>query len=282
MAAQLLDGRSLAGQIRGEVAAEVQRFTQEAGRQPALALVRAGDDPASVSYAKMLARTCDQVGIRFEPRLSPADAGEADLVAAIAALSGDAGIDGIIVQEPLPKGVRQEAIVGAIDPAKDVDGVHPRNAGGLMQGVGDYFVPATPTGGMELLERNGIKLSGKRAVVVGRSNVVGRPMALLLLHQNATVTVCHSRTVDLAGECRRAEVLVAATGRAGLITGDMVAPGAVVVDFGVNFVDGQMVGDVDFAAAAEKAAWITPVPGGTGPMTNVMLMRNVLKAARMR
>ena len=278
MAAQLLDGREMANRIRDEVKAEVAEFTEKSARSPSLAVVRAGEDPASVSYARMLRRSCEQVGVRFVPHFS-AQASEAGLVDLVAELSQSDAVDGIMIQEPLPEGVRREAVISALSPAKDVDGVHPYNAGRLMQDSGDYFAPATPAGGIELLERYEIGIRGKRAVVVGRSNVVGRPMALLLLHRHATVTVCHSRTVDLAEECRRAEILVAAIGRAGLITADMVSPGAVVVDFGVNFVDGQMVGDVEFQPVAEKAGWITPVPGGTGPMTNIMLMRNVLKAA---
>lgn len=279
MTAQLLDGRSMANRIRDEIKGEVARFVEQHGRAPSLAVVRAGDDPPSVSYAKMIQKTADQVGIHFAPSFVPVETTEADLVRIVAELSGDDAIDGIMVQEPLPRGISRDAVIAALNPAKDVDGVHPYNVGLLMQGAGEYFPPATPAGGIELLERYGIPLNGKRAVVVGRSNVVGRPMAMLLLHRNATVTICHSRTADLAQECRRAEILVAAIGKAKLIKGDMVAPGAAVVDFGVNFVEGQMVGDVDFAVVSEHAAWITPVPGGTGPMTNVMLMRNVLKAA---
>ena len=282
MAAQLLDGRSVAGQIRDEVAASASAFIQEKGRTAKLALVRVGEDPASVSYARMIQRSCGQVGIGFDPTILAAETDMAPVLDVLTALSADDGIDGIILQEPLPRGLDRDAAIAAIAPAKDVDGVHPLNAGKLLQGAGEYLAPATPSGGVELLERYGVAIAGQRAVVVGRSNVVGRPMALLLLHRNATVTVCHSRTADLAEECRRAQILVAATGKAGLIQGDMVAPGAAVIDFGVNYVGERMVGDVDFAAASERAGWITPVPGGTGPMTNVMLMRNVVKAARAR
>ena len=282
MSAQLLDGRSTANQIRDEIKGEVAQFVQQYGRMPSLAVVRVGDDPASVSYARMIQKTAEQVGIRFAPSFVSSETTQADLAQIVAGLSADGLIDGIIVQEPLPRGINRSGIVAALSPAKDVDGVHPINVGLLVQGAGDYLPPATPSGGIELLERHGIPLSGKRAVVVGRSNVVGRPMAILLLHRHATVTICHSRTADLAQECLRAEILVAAIGKARLVTGEMVAPGAVVVDFGVNFEGGQMVGDVDFAAASERAAWITPVPGGTGPMTNVMLMHNVLKAAKLR
>ena len=200
----------------------------------------------------------------------------------VTSLSESDAIDGIMVQEPLPAPIRRDSVIRVLGPDKDVDGVHPLNAGLLFQDAGSPFVPATPAGGIELLERYGIEIRGKNAVVVGRSNGVGRPMALLLLHRHATVTICHSRTVDLGDYCRRADILVAATGRAGLIRGDMVAEGAASIDFGVNYADGKMVGDVDFSAAAERAAWITPVPGGTGPMTNQMLMRNVLQAVRRR
>lgn len=281
MAAELLDGRKVAAQIREEIKEEVERIKSALGRSPSLVVLRVGEDPASVSYAGMLERTCKQVGVGFIPRCM-AESDEASLLDLVRSLSGDDAVDGIIIQEPLPEGIDRDKVIMSLSPDKDVDGVHPYNAGRLMQGTGDFFAPATPSGGIELLNRYGITVQGKRAVVVGRSNVVGRPLALMLMHRNATITVCHSRTADLAAECRRAEILAAATGRAGLITADMISPGTVVVDFGVNFVDGKMVGDVDFAAVAERASWITPVPGGTGPVTNMMLMQNVIKAARRR
>lgn len=281
MAAQLLDGKEVSARLRGEIREQVAQYTTRSGRTPTLAVVRGGDDPASVSYARMIERSCGQVGIGFTLHHLAAPS-EDEIVGLVAQLSDDPNVDGIMVQEPLPAGVSRERVIAALAPDKDVDGVHPLNAGRLMQDAGDYFVPATPAGGIELLERYQVPIRGQRAVVVGRSNVVGRPMALLLLHRHATVTICHSRTADLAKECRRADILVAATGRAGLITADMVREGAVVVDFGVNFVDGKMVGDVDFEAVSEKASLITPVPGGTGPMTNMMLMQNVLKAAQMQ
>jgi len=184
------------------------------------------------------------------------------------------------VQEPLPKGMDAGAVVAALSPAKDVDGVHPMNAGLLLEGKGEFFAPATPSGGMEILHRYNVPIKGARAVVVGRSNIVGKPMALLLLHEHATVTICHSRTVDLGAVTGEADILVAAVGKAQMITGDMVKPGAVVIDFGVNFVEGKMVGDVDFESASAVAGKLTPVPGGTGPMTNVMLMKNLLMAAQ--
>ena len=281
MRAQLLDGKATAAQMRTETAEQVAALASALGRPPALAVVRVGDDAASVSYARMIERTCGQVGVAFLPHLL-ATAEEMGVLDLVGSLSASDTIDGIMVQEPLPAGISRDRVIEVLTPAKDVDGVHPLNAGLLLQDAGGPLVPATPAGGVELLERYGIPIRGKHAVVVGRSNVVGRPMALLLLHRHATVTVCHSRTVDLAEHCRRADILVAATGRPGLIRGDMVAEGAAVVDFGVNFVEGKMVGDVDFAGAAERAGWITPVPGGTGPMTNQMLMRNVLQAAQKR
>ena len=195
-------------------------------------------------------------------------------------LNQDSRANGIIVQMPLPKHLSQSLVTDNLDPAKDIDGITPVNAGRLMQQSGDYFAPATPAGGMEILRRYGIELKGKRATMVGRSNVVGRPMALLMMHQHATVTICHSRTRDLAARCREGEILVAAIGRAHMITADMIQPGAVVIDFGVNVVDDKLLGDVDTEAAKEVAGYLTPVPGGTGPMTNVMLMRNTLTAAR--
>lgn len=288
MSATILDGRALATTLRGELAQEVAAFQERQGTTPTLAVVRAGEDPASVSYARAIAKTCEQVGVGFSAHILPAEADEAQIVALVADLSRAPTVHGIMIQEPLPKGVRPTAVLEALAPDKDVDGVHPVNAGRLAQaapaGRGeepeDYFVPATPAGGMEILKRYGVSLDGKHAVVVGRSNIVGKPMALLLLRQNATVTICHSRTADLAGVCRSADLLVAAVGRARMIKGDWVKPGAVVVDFGVNFEEGKMCGDVDFDEAVQVAGMITPVPGGTGPMTNVMLMRNVLEAAR--
>jgi len=280
MTAQILDGKELAKTMRGEVAQAVTEFQGQHGFGPVLAVVRAGEDPASVSYARAIAKACEAVGIAFTLHALPETATQEAVVAQVARLSADPQVHGIMVQEPLPKGVDGAAVVAALAPAKDVDGVHPENAGLLLQDAGQYFVPATPAGGMEILRRYGVPIKGARAVIVGRSNIVGKPMACLLLHQHATVTICHSRTVDLGAVTREADILVAAVGKARLIKGDMVKPGAVVIDFGVNFVDGVMVGDVDFDGAAAVAGAITPVPGGTGPMTNVMLLANTLQAAR--
>lgn len=289
MSATILDGRALAKTMRGEINQEVAQFKEEYGFAPTIAVVRAGEDPASVSYAKTIQRAFEKRGMGFSLHTLPETASQQEIVDLVTRLNADPEVHGIMVQEPLPKGIDEAAVKAALSPDRDVDGVHPVNAGRLAQvaprgrplGVGPYFVPATPAGGMEMLRRNGVELEGKRAVVVGRSNIVGKPMALLLLQQNATVTLCHSRTRNLDAVCRQADVLCAAVGRAQMIKGDWIKPGAVVIDFGVNFdEEGKMLGDVDFEAAKEVAGMITPVPGGTGPMTNIMLMKNVLEAAR--
>jgi len=279
LTAKVLDGRALAKEMKEELAGEVAEFKAKHGFAPTLALVRGGEDPASVSYAKVIKKNYEAIGLGFAAHTLPEMASEAEMVELVIGLSGDVSVHGIIIQEPLPDAIGPTAILDALAPEKDVDGVHPLNAGRLMQGEGNYFVPATPAGGMELLHRNNIPIKGQRAVVVGRSNIVGKPIAFLLLHQHATVTMCHSRTVPLGDVTREADILVAAVGRPRIITADMVKPGAVVIDFGMNFVDGKMVGDVDYEAVAEIASAITPVPGGTGPATNVMLARNTLEAA---
>lgn len=288
MTATILDGRALAKTLRGELDEGVAAFKDKYGITPTIAVVRAGEDPASVSYAKMIQKTFDKRGMGFQLHTLPETASQDEVVALVARLNADESVHGIMVQEPLPKGIDEAVVKDALSPDKDVDGVHPVNAGRLAQVapvgrppmVGPFFVPATPAGGMEILKRYNVEIQGKHAVVVGRSNIVGKPMALLLLRENATVTVCHSRTEDLAGVCRTADILCAAVGRAKMIKGDWIKPGAVVIDFGVNFVEGQMCGDVDFDEAVEVAGMITPVPGGTGPMTNLMLALNVLEAAR--
>ena len=287
MSATILDGRELAKTLRKELSAQVKAFKARTGITPTIALVRAGEDPASVSYAGTIERGFTKRGMGFVPHLLPATATQDEIVAAVSKLNDDPAVHGIMIQEPLPKGIDQAAIKAALSPDKDVDGVHPLNSGRLAQvapvgrpaGVGAYFVPATPAGGLEMLKRYEVPLEGQNAVVVGRSTIVGKPMALLLLRENATVTVCHSRTKDLAAVCRQADILCAAVGRAKMIKKDWLKPGAVVIDFGVNFEDGKMCGDVDYDGAAEVAGMITPVPGGTGPITNMMLIRNVLEAA---
>lgn len=288
MTAQLLDGRALSSAMRKELDAEIAAIKAQLGVTPKIAVVRAGEDPASVSYANAIQRTCELRKLAFEMHALPEEVGEAELLSRVVRLNEDPGVHGIMIQEPLPKGIRAEVITDALSPAKDIDGVHPANTGRLAQaepvgrpaGVSDFFVPATPAGGLELLKRHGVALNGKLAVIVGRSRIVGKPMAMLLLRENATVILCHSRTADLPAICRQADILCAAVGRAKMITADWVKPGAVVVDFGVNFQNETMVGDVDFEGVQEVASMITPVPGGTGPMTNVMLLKNLLEAAR--
>lgn len=280
MGAQILDGRALAKTIRGEIATEVAEFEEKHERAPGIDVVQVGEDPASSWYVRQIRRSFTRAGMRFALHTLDQAADPASVVELLGQLNEDPLTDGIIVQMPLPEHLPQSLVTDVLDPAKDVDGIHPINAGRLMQQSGDTFVPATPAGGMEILRRYGIELKGKRAVMVGRSNIVGRPMALLLLHQHATVTICHSRTLDLPSVTRQADVLLAAVGRPKIITGDMIRPGAVVVDFGANVVGDGLVGDVDTEAAMGVAGFITPVPGGTGPVTNVMLMMNTLTAAK--
>lgn len=279
MTATILDGRTLALELREELRAEVRNFAAATGAAPALAVVLVAGDPSAARYVRTINKTCDNLGIAFVEQRLPPDATQHALESVLRTLSADEQIDGVLVQLPLPGGLSALSAITQIDPRKDVDGVHPYNTGLLAQGQ-PAMVPNTPAGGIELLHRYDIPLAGKRAIVVGRSIVVGRPMALLLLQADATVTIAHSRTPDLAAAVSEAEIVVVAVGRAGLITGAMLRPGAVVVDFGTNVLpDGSLVGDVDFASASQVAAAITPVPGGTGPVTNMMLMRNVLVAA---
>lgn len=279
MTALLLDGRVLAKQIKEEIKTDVAALVAQ-GHQPTLAVIRVEGDAASERYLRMIRKACDEVGMQCVEQVLSSNIDQEMLEAMLQNLSDDPSIDGMLLQVPLPKGLDEQAAVMKIDPEKDVDGVHPYNAGRLVLGQ-DGFVPNTPAGGMELLRRNGIALKGKHAVVVGRSAIVGKPMALLLLQEHATVTIAHSRTADLGAVIRSADIVAAAAGRAGLITADMIKPGAVVIDFGINVGDdGKVVGDVEYTGAAEVASAITPVPGGTGPVTNVMLLRNVLKVAR--
>jgi len=276
--ATIIDGKAVAARIRAEVAREVARFAAGRGAPPGLATVLVGDDPASRIYVGGKHRACEEVGMASVGRELPADVSEAELLGVIDELNGDQRVNGIIVQLPLPAHLDGARATSAVDPAKDVDGLTPTNAGLLVQGR-DGLVSATPLGVMELLRTYEVPLEGAHAVVVGRSDLVGKPVASLLLAQNATVTVCHSRTRDLAAVCRSADVLVAAVGRPRLVTGDMVREGATVIDVGMNRTEDGLVGDVDFEAAARHARAITPVPGGVGPMTIAMLLRNTLKAA---
>jgi len=288
--ARILDGRAMAEEARSEVVADVAAFEETYGTVPTIAVVRAGDDPASVSYAKMIKRSFENAGMRFRLRTLPGTARQQEIIDLIYSLNADSKVSGIMVQEPLPKGIDDIAIKSAIAPEKDADGVNPINAGRLAQaapvgrssGVKDYLVPATPLGGLEILKRANIQMDGARAVVVGRSNIVGRPMAFLLMQHHATVSMCHSHTDPLGDVTRQADILCVAVGVAELIKAHMVKPGAVVIDFGFNKKDGKWVGDVDFDEVKKVAGAITPVPGGTGSMTNVMLMSNVLRAARRR
>jgi methylenetetrahydrofolate dehydrogenase (NADP+)/methenyltetrahydrofolate cyclohydrolase len=280
MTATILDGRALAKTLREELQGEIQDIAAASGITPTLAVLQVAGDAASERYIRSISKACGDVGITFVHRLRPADTPQALLEATMSELSNDGVVSGILLQLPLPSGLSAAGVISQLDPRKDVDGVHPTSAGLLAQGL-PSLLPNTPAGGMELLRRSGIGLVGKNAVVVGRSNIVGKPMALLLLQEHATVTIAHSRTRDLAAVVRQADIVVAAVGRAGLITGAMLRPGAVVLDFGINVLaDGTIVGDVEFASAVEVASAITPVPGGTGPVTNVMLLRNVLQAAR--
>ena len=288
MTATILDGRALAKTIRAEIVAQVIDLKTKHGFAPAIAVVRAGEDPASISYARMIKRSFERAGMGFVLHALPETSSQEDILVLLNKLNVDDTIHGIMVQEPLPRGIDEDAIKIALSPAKDADGVSPINAGRLAQaapvgrpsGVKDYLVPATPLGGLELLIRCGVEIGGKRAVIVGRSNIVGRPMAFLLMQHHATVSICHSRTRPLSDMTNQADILCAAVGVPNLIKADMVKPGAIVVDFGVNFVEGKMCGDVDFDEVVEVAGMITPVPGGTGPMTNAILMRNVLQAAK--
>ncbi|NLA39824.1 MAG: bifunctional methylenetetrahydrofolate dehydrogenase/methenyltetrahydrofolate cyclohydrolase FolD [Smithella sp.] len=277
----IIDGTKIAQDIRRSVREETLAFTEKTGVVPGLAVVLAGDDPASKVYVGRKAKACAEAGFLSREYKLPADVGEAELLALISDLNSDRQIHGILVQLPLPKHIPTDKIIAAIDPNKDVDGFHPANVGRLVTGS-PLFVPCTPRGIMELIARTGISLSGKDAVVIGRSNIVGKPMALLLLAQNATVTMCHSKTKDLPAVARRADVLIAAIGKPCMITADMVKEGAVVVDVGVNRLEsGKLAGDVAFDEVAPKTSAITPVPGGVGPMTIAMLMRNTLDAAKM-
>ncbi len=275
--ATILDGRAVAAALRDELRADIQQLAEQ-GRTPRLAVVQVAGDAASDWYVRSIKRTAQQVGIDFHLLSLPTDVEQHAVLDQIAQVNADEATHGVIVQLPLPKHLDTTTVINALDPAKDVDGQHPISLGKLAAGL-PAFVPNTPAGGMELLRRYNIPIAGKRAVVVGRSGVVGKPMALLLLNEHATVTIAHSRTPDLAAVVREADIVAVAVGKPGVVDGSMIKPGAVVLDFGINEVDGGVVGDVDYASAAANAGAITPVPGGTGPVTNLMLMRNVVLAA---
>ena len=280
MAAQIIDGKKIAAETRAEIAAAVAE-QKAAGVTPGLAVIIVGENPASQVYVRNKHKACGEVGMYSEVIEMPGDTTEETLLAKIAELNEDTKIDGILVQLPLPGHINEEKVINAIRPDKDVDAFHPINTGKIMIGNPD-FLPCTPAGVMVMLKKTGIDITGKNCVVVGRSNIVGKPMAMLLLGANGTVTVCHSKTKDLAAVTREADILVVAIGRADFITGDMVKEGAVIIDVGMNRrADGKLTGDVDFASASERASYITPVPGGVGPMTITMLLQNTLTASKL-
>ena len=290
MVARLLDGKSLAADLRAEIAADVAALKAATGRVPGLAVVLVGDDPASRSYVAGKGKACAAAGIYSRQIDLPASASRADILGVVRSLNADEAIDGILVQFPLPDSSIEREIIEAIDPAKDVDGFHPTNVGRMVLGL-PAFVPCTPNGVLEILRRAGVPLSGAAVTIIGRSQLVGRPLSILMSQKgvDATVTLCHTRTKDLARHTREADVVVVAAGRPGTLRADMVRPGVVVIDVGVNRVPDaskaaghRLVGDVDFEAVAAKAAAITPVPGGVGPLTITMLLRNTVEAARRR
>ena len=277
MPATIIDGREVAARVRAEVAREVAAITQRGENPPGLATVLVGDDPASAIYIRNKRKASAEAGIADFHRPLPADASQADVAAVIEDFNRDPDVSGILLQLPVPEPLDGAALTGLIVPEKDVDGLTPISAGRLMQGT-PGLRPATPSGVIELLDSHDIELEGADAVVVGRSDLVGKPVSFLLLHRNATVTICHSRTRDLPGVCARADVLIAAVGSPGLIGADYIKPGAAVIDVGINRTDEGVTGDVDFDAALERAAYVTPVPGGVGPMTIAMLLRNTVSA----
>ncbi len=276
--ARLLEGGPIAVEIRAAVAEDVVSFTTQQGRPPGLAVVIIGRDAPSTVYLEQILRGCAKVGIDARFAELEGEATEASIVAAIRGLNADPTVDGVIVQMPLPPTIRLRAVIDAIDPDKDIDGIHPLNAGLLRLGY-DGFLPATAHAAVEILRRTGIEIAGKDALVIGRSAVVGMPVAFLLVREDATVTVSHRRTRDLPGHLRRADIVVVAAGHPGLVTGSMLKPGAVVVDVGINVVDGHIRGDVDFESARRVASAITPVPGGVGPLTNALLLTHLIRAA---
>jgi methylenetetrahydrofolate dehydrogenase (NADP+) / methenyltetrahydrofolate cyclohydrolase len=288
--AELIDGVEIARSIREEAARETAQLV-ERGVRPGLAVVLVGEDPASTVYVRSKGRACDEAGIHSVTLRLPASTSQSELLDAVSALNRDPLVHGILVQMPLPKHLDPDAVIRSIDPRKDVDGFHPVNVGKLLIGERDGFVPCTPAGIQEMLRRSNVETKGAECVIVGRSNIVGKPMAALLVQDssgaNATVTVCHSRTRDLAAHTKRADIVIAAAGRAGLVTGEMLKPGCAVIDVGMNRIADEtaprryrLVGDVDFESACEVASKITPVPGGVGPMTIAMLLSNTVKAAK--
>lgn len=274
-----IEGKLLAAQVKERVAAGVKEL-KEKGIEPCLAVIMVGENPASQVYVKGKVKDCAECGIKSLEIHLPAETTQEELLQKLDELADDAGVHGLLVQLPLPAHIDEKTVIEAIPPQKDVDGFTAVNVGRMMIGE-ECFLPCTPAGCMEMIRSTGVSISGKNAVVIGRSNIVGKPAAMLLLRENATVTICHSRTENLKQVCANADILVAAVGRAGFVTGDMVKPGAVVIDVGINRnAQGKLCGDVDYDAAAEKAGYITPVPGGVGLMTRAMLMQNTLQAAQ--
>lgn len=278
--AEIIDGKKISAQIRGSIKEETARFIAETGVTPGLAVILVGSDPASQIYVRNKKKACEEVGFKSFEYLMPESTTEEELKELVNKLNHTSEVHGILCQLPLPKHISEKTVIESISPMKDVDAFHPANVGRIM--TGDYnFLPCTPAGIMELIKSTGVEIAGKKCVVVGRSNIVGKPMAMLLLHANGTVTMCHSKTADLKKECLEADILVVATGKAKMIKADMVKPGAVVIDVGMDRDEnGKLCGDVDFDEVSKVAGYITPVPGGVGPMTIAMLMRNTYTAAK--
>ena len=276
--ANLIDGKQVSATVKEQVKQETENLFQKYGKRPALAVVIVGNNPASRVYVNNKKKACEMVGFQSFEYALPEDTTQEELLELVQTLNADENINGILVQLPVPKKIDENAIINAISSEKDVDAFHPENVGKIM--IGDYaFLPCTPAGVMELIHATGIEISGKKCVVIGRSNIVGKPMAMLLLHESGTVTICHSRTQDLPSVTREADILVVAIGKANFVTADMVKEGAVVIDVGMNRLEnGKLCGDINFAEVEPKASWITPVPGGVGPMTIAMLMKNTLTA----
>ena len=280
MSVQLIDGKALAQEIRQEIAKDIESLVGQTGVRPGLAVVLVGDDPASGVYVRNKKKACDTAGLYVDDHALPATTTQEELLNLIDQLNNDPKIHGILVQLPLPSQIDSQTVLNAVSPDKDADGFHPYNIGRLVAGD-PVFIQCTPKGVIRMIEAVGESIKGKRAVVLGRSNIVGKPVAMLLMHQHATVTICHSRTIDLPEMCKEADILVAALGKAQFVKADMVKPGAVVIDVGINRLDdGRLVGDVDFEPVKEVAGWLSPVPGGVGPMTIAMLLANTLEGAK--
>ncbi|MDR4459829.1 MAG: bifunctional methylenetetrahydrofolate dehydrogenase/methenyltetrahydrofolate cyclohydrolase FolD [Nitrospirales bacterium] len=280
MPAQIIDGKALAQAIRENISEEVHLLEKDTGIKPGLAAVLVGDDPASAVYVRNKKIACEKAGLYPQEHLLPASTSQETLLKLVHHLNADPRIHGILVQLPLPPGMDSQAILHAVSPEKDVDGFHPVNVGRLVTGD-PRFIPCTPKGVIQMIDSTGQDIAGKRAVVIGRSNIVGKPVAMLLLHRHATVTICHSRTKDLPEVVREADIVIAAIGKPLFVTPDMVKGGATVIDVGINrLADGKLVGDVDFGRVKERAGWITPVPGGVGPMTIAMLLQNTVESAK--